>query len=211
MLTRRRLLALALAAPFVSAPPALHALGDSIAAGYRLEPGEAFPDLLAAATGRALHNHAVGSSLAADQLERQILPLELRPPAVAVWLSGYNDMRAGTDPGAYRAVLEAGARHLTRHGARLYLGGCLRMLPAGYAAAAPRWSHGSDAAAVTLDAVARAVADAVPGCAYVPAHRAYDPANVLWDDIHPNAAGHHQIAAAFLATLQAKIWLPVVR
>lgn len=86
----------------------------------------------------------------------------------------------------------------------VYLGNCLRMPAASYGMFAP-FNKGSDAA---VEAVNRMMGCLVCGLQadgldvrLVDASAAFDPVNVAADGIHPNNAGHQQIADAFLLAM----------
>lgn len=182
--------------------PRLICFGDSVTAGAGAStPDHAYVARIAAQLGYTLDNRAIGGTVLAEQLTRAILPARIRPPDVALLLTGYNDMRAGTDLARYQAQLAQAVAHLTQDGARLYLGDCLRMTEAGYAAYGPMWAHGSDAAVAAINGAIHLVG----------ASAAYDPANVVADLVHPNDLGHAQIAAAFVAAMRTHVYVPLIR
>lgn len=167
-------------------------LGDSIGVGAGAsDPSHAYAALLAAQLGLALDNRAVGGTT----IDQQPIPSDLRPGDVVVWLTGYNDMRAGNDPTAYGRALRAAAAAILAQGASLYLAGCLPMTPAGYAAYGPQWDRGG---AALVEQYTAQIAS-VPGARHVALD--YDPRNVTADLVHPNDSGHAQIARSFLARL----------
>jgi lysophospholipase L1-like esterase len=180
-------------------PPRLIVLGDSIGVGLGASaPKYSYAQQLAAQLALPLDNRAIGGST----IEGQPVPTDLRNGDIVVWLTGYNDMRHGNDPAAYGAVLRAAVSSMTVQGATVYLGGCLPLTSKGYAAYGPEWDHGSDAlvAAYTAQIVR------VPGAHVV--RIAYTVQNVAPDLVHPNDAGHQQIANSFLATMRRVVFLP---
>lgn len=120
--------ALAAAAP-AGAAPVLVVLGDSLAAGYGLAPGEAFPERLAAslaARGIAatIVNAGVSGDTTAGGLER--LDWSVPPEATAAIVElGGNDALRGLDPAATRANLDAILVRLKGRGVAVLLAGML--------------------------------------------------------------------------------------
>jgi len=162
-------------------------LGDSIGVGLGAStPSHAFAAIVATHRGMQLDNRAiVGSTLATEPI-----PADLHPGDTVIWLTGYNDMRAGHDPIVYGAMLRADVQAMVAQGAAVELAGCLPM--ADYSGYGPDWDHGNAALVAAYTAQIRAV----PGAIFIPL--VYDPANVAPDGVHPNDRGHAQIAAAFL-------------
>lgn len=195
---RRTFLRACAALPLTAYRLPLTAYGDSITAGWGAStPARSYAALVAAALGRALDTRAIGGSTIAQQLAA------LQPPGAGpvILLAGTNDMRAGTPLAEYRAALADMVARLPG----VWVAGPLSMTPAGYAAYGPAWSHGSDAAVAAY----RAATAELAGARYVPV--AYDPANVDPDLVHPNDAGHQQIADAFLrALLPWRVSLPLM-
>lgn len=184
--------------PLLAARAPLTAYGDSITAGWGAStPARSYAALVASALGRALDTRAIGGSTIAQQLAA------LQPPGAGpvILLAGTNDMRAGTPLAEYRAALADMVALLPG----VWVAGPLSMTPAGYAAYGPAWSHGSDAAVAAY----RAATAEIAGARYVPV--VYDPANVAADLVHPNDAGHTQIAESFLrALLPWRVSLPLM-
>lgn len=122
----------------------------------------------------------------------------------AIWLLGYNDMRAGTDPATYWLYLDQALNDLTARGFAVYLGLCLKMTSSGYIAYGPAWNHGSDAAVDDLNSLIIQVASRYPAV-HIVNTATYDPyTGISGDLIHPNDAGHWQIARAFIQAIQAQ-------
>ena len=188
---------LALSAP---SPSRLVAFGDSITSG--LGAAQPYAPTLAGWLARALDNQAVAGSHIAEQ--RQVIEgTALGADDWVVWLCGYNDMRAGTPLDVFRATVDAALTDLRARTPWVWLGTCLRMTAAGYAL--PVGPYGSDAAVAAINAELAAAADAA-GVRLVDVSAAYDPANVLADLVHPDAAGHRQIAQAFARATALTIW-----
>jgi lysophospholipase L1-like esterase len=178
-------------APLVRATPRLVCFGDSITVGQGAStPEHTYAAIVARTLGYTLDNRAIGATRIADQLAREILITRVRPPDVALFLSGYNDMRHATPLADYQQMLAQAVAWLTQDGAALLLGDCVRGAQAGYGRYAP-FDQGSDAAVVAFNQV-------IHGFAYVAASAAFDPINSSADLAHPNDRGHAQIASAFL-------------
>ena len=118
------MLALAAATPSLAATPRILALGDSLTAGYGLQPDEAFPVRLEAALAAAgvaadIVNGGVSGDTSAGGLARLEWLLAERPDYVLVEL-GANDALRGIDPKVTRdnldkilqRIIEAGAKPL---------------------------------------------------------------------------------------------------
>lgn len=204
MPSRRTFLRLLALAPIARlAPrPRLVCYGDSITTGHGAStPAHAYAALVAAAMGYTLDNRGIDGSRIVEQLQ---IIAPVHPPDVALLLSGYNDMRNGTELAIYRARLVRAASRLTSAGATLYLGDCLRMTEAGYAAYAPSGNHGSEQIVADMNAIIRTMPARI-----VRASAAYDPMNVDSGLVHPNDEGHAQIAGAFLKAMRHRIYLPI--
>lgn len=90
------------------------ALGDSLFAGYGLEPGQSYPARLEAALrargiNARIANAGVSGDTTADGLQRLDFALDNqpRPPALAMISLGGNDMLRGLSPEETRANLDA--------------------------------------------------------------------------------------------------------
>jgi lysophospholipase L1-like esterase len=201
-----QLCAAAVATRATSTAPRLICFGDSITVGaYSSTPDRAYVAIVARAMGYTLDNRAIGATTIADQVRLEILSADIRPPDIALFLTGYNDMRHATPLADYQASLAQAVAHLTANSATLFLGDCLRDTEEGYALFPP-FDQGSDAAVTRFNAVIHAQ----PGVRQVGASAAFDPRNTIADLVHPNDAGHAQIAAAFLSVMQPRMYLPHV-
>jgi acyl-CoA thioesterase-1 len=80
-------------------------LGDSLAAGYGVEKGQGFVDLLGKRTGIPLRNLSTTGITTADSVKRikeEVLPLE---PSIVILELGGNDALQRVDPATTRANL----------------------------------------------------------------------------------------------------------
>lgn len=171
-----------------SLPPRLRliTMGDSLTVGVGAsDPDHGWPAIVARAYHRSLINVAVSSTRAAQQPAPAVQPGDL-----VIWLTGYNDMRAATPIDQFAATVADRVQQVQAAGASIILAAGLRMTAAGYAAAAPTWDHGSDAAAA-------AYAAAIAGLAAFVDLAAIAPTPVA-DSIHPNDSQYAAIAAAIL-------------
>ncbi len=111
------------------APVKLVVLGDSLVAGYGLEPGQAFPEKLQAALREKGHaveivNAGVSGDTSAGGLERLDWSVPDDTDAAIVEL-GANDALRGLDPATTRANLEAIVTRLRERGIAVLLAGML--------------------------------------------------------------------------------------
>lgn len=217
-MNRRRFLALAACAPFARhfapfcairapllrlAPPArrLVAFGDSITVGDGAhDHAFGYAQLLASRLGFLLDNCAVSGTRMIDH-RAAIEACTFRSSDVVIWLTGYNDMRIGTSLEEYQTDLRAALALIP--GA--YVGNCLRMPPDSYAI--PPNDKGSDARVAEFNRVIAEEASAA-GCVPINACGAWDT-RLCDDTIHPNDAGHAQIARAFLRAMPRPVYLPI--
>jgi lysophospholipase L1-like esterase len=212
MILTRRAFCRALAATPLACVLALRLLcfGDSITSGAGAStPALAYASLVAAALGRQLDNRAIGASLIERQLREAIRPAVIARTDVVLFVTGYNDMRAGTPLDRYRPMLAEALALLRASGALVVVGTCPRMTEAGYAAYGPEWNHGSDQAVAAYNVVIAETATRY-GCRIAYTERMYDPWNVTSDMVHPNDRGHQQIAQAMLEATALRITLPLV-
>lgn len=102
------------AAPVPASAPVILAFGDSLYAGYQLNPGEGYPPRLEAALNAAetparVVNAGVSGDTTAAALQRLAFTLDNQPvkPALALVGLGGNDMLRGLPPEETRANLDA--------------------------------------------------------------------------------------------------------
>ena len=112
-----------------SAPVKLAILGDSLAAGYGVKPGQSVPARLEAALkaqGRnvTVINHGVSGDTTAGGLDRVDWMLADKPDIVMVEL-GANDALRGLDPAAAERNLDAIIAKLKTAGVTVWLAGML--------------------------------------------------------------------------------------
>ena len=176
--------------PAAAEPVEIVALGDSLTAGYGLDPGESFPEQLQAVLEDrgydvGVANAGVSGDTAADGLARLEWSVPAEADIVIVEL-GANDALRGIDPALTRQALsELLAKLVAREQTVLFAG----ML-------APR-NLGDDYAAA-FDAIYPELA-AEYGTAFYPFFLegiATDPALNQADGIHPNAEGVSRIVEA---------------
>jgi acyl-CoA thioesterase-1 len=166
-----------------AAPIKLAILGDSLAAGYGVRPGEAIPVRLEAAlkaAGRnvSVINHGVSGDTTAGGLERIDWMMADKPDIVLVELGG-NDALRGSDPAGTERNLDAIITKLKAAGVTVWLAGML----------APR-NFGPEYA-TQFDGLYRKLADkhGVPLYPFFLDGVAQDPAFNQPDGIHPNPKG----------------------
>lgn len=178
--------------------PVILAFGDSLYAGYRLQPGEGYPPRLEAALNAAgtparVVNAGVSGDTTAAALQRLQFTLDNQPqkPALALVGLGGNDMLRGLPPEETRANLDAILTEFDNRRIPVVLTGML---------AAP--NLGADYAGrfnpIWPDMARKHKAGLVPFFLEpVLGNRAL----MLEDNIHPNADGVNRIVAA----TQAKV------
>ncbi len=171
-------------------------LGDSIGVGQGAsDSAHTYASILAAELRMPLDNRSVGATVVAQQA----LPTDLHPGDVVVWMAGYNDMRAGHDAVEVAATVQAAAEAMRAQGATVYIASPIPMTTAGYATYGPEWNRGSDALRSAYQAE-------LPNAIRI----AFDVRNVDADLVHPNDAGHRQIANAFLTAMRRRVYLPIL-
>jgi acyl-CoA thioesterase-1 len=173
-------------------PIKLAVLGDSLAAGYGLEPEQAFPALLQAALkadGRnvVVVNDGVSGDTSAGGLDRLDWILGDKPDIVLIEL-GANDALRGVDPTTAEHNLAAIIEKLRAADVTVWLAGMM----------APR-NLGPDYVAA-FDGIYKRLADKyqVPLYPFVLDGVAQDPALNQADGLHPNAKGAQVIAERLL-------------
>lgn len=112
-----------------AAPVSIVALGDSLTAGYRLAPGESFPEQLESALrARGIEATVANAGVSGDTASDGLARLEWSVPAdadiVIVELGG-NDALRGLDPAVTRKALDAIVGKLTERGQTVLLAGML--------------------------------------------------------------------------------------
>lgn len=120
------------AAPVPADAPVILAFGDSLYAGYRLKPGEGYPDRLQASLVQAgvkarVVNAGVSGDTTAAARQRLAFTLDGQPqkPVLALVGLGGNDMLRGLPPAETRANMEAIIAELERRKIAVMLSGML--------------------------------------------------------------------------------------
>lgn len=185
-------------APAAGGGPVALFLGDSLTAGYGVEPEEAWPALVGeawAARGLAwrARNAAVSGSTTAGALESARWALTADVKLVFVCIGG-NDGLRGTPLIETNKNLNALLEELGRDGRTVVLAGM--KIPPNYGAA---YAGGFVALFPGL-----AKRHRVLFMPFLLEGVAADPRWNLPDGIHPNAEGHKRVAASVLAFLDAK-------
>lgn len=162
------------------------AFGDSLYAGYGLEPGESFPAQLEKALRQAgvaasVHNAGVSGETSAAGRQRLAFTLDglKRTPELAIVGLGGNDMLRGLDPAQTRTNLLAICQELRRRGIKVVLTGMV---------AAPNLGqdYGRRFNAVFPDVAGACGATLYP---FFLEDVISDEALMLADKIHPNDSG----------------------
>ncbi|MEN8687549.1 MAG: arylesterase [Desulfuromonadales bacterium] len=174
-------------------------LGDSLSAGYGLQPTDSFPAQLEEALhdagyGVRVINAGVSGDTTAGGLSRLDWALSDQPHIVLVELGG-NDALRGLPPTETYNNLDAILARLENHAISVILAGMQ----------APR-NLGEDYT-TAFDAIYPRLADkyALPFYPFFLEGVALDPALNQADGIHPNAAGVSEIVRRILPLLQAEL------
>jgi len=186
------------ASPSAATGPVALFVGDSLTAGYGVEPEEAWPFLVGEAwAGRGLpwraRNAAVSGSTTAGALEAARWALTPEVKLVFVCIGG-NDGLRGTPLVETNKNLNALLEELGKERRTVVLAGI--KIPPNYGASY------ADGFAALFPALAKK-----HGVIFMPfllAGVAADPRYNLPDGIHPNAEGHKLVAASVLAFLDSK-------
>lgn len=181
------------AAPIAADAPVILAFGDSLYAGYQLNPGEGYPPRLEAAlnaggTPARVVNAGVSGDTTAAALQRLTFTLDNQPvkPTLALVGLGGNDMLRGLPPEQTRQNLDAILTEFDKRQIPVVLTGML---------AAP--NLGEDYAgkfnAIWPDLARKHKAGLVP---FFLQPVIGQKALMLEDNVHPNAQGVERIVAA---------------
>ena len=181
--------------------PLLLALGDSLTAGYGLQPHESFPRQLEALLrerhlGATVVNAGVSGDTSAGGLARlpRVLGRLTARPDLAIVELGANDLLRGIAPERMRDNLDAILRELGRCGIPVLLADM--WAPPFLGAFAERYNG-------VFPALARA--HGVPLYPFFLAEVAGDPALTLRDRIHPNAQAIGIVARRILPHVAAAV------
>lgn len=184
----------------VALPPGsmVVALGDSLTAGFGVAPGEAWPDLLANRTGWLVINGGVSGDTSGGALQRLPELLEEHNPVLVLVALGGNDMLRRLPEEETVANLEKILAAIKVHGAKPVL------------LATPK-PNAMGAVFQNLSAADfyRGVAEEqrVPLIEGAIAEVLSDPL-LKGDPLHPNAAGHAQLAQKIFDALKAIGYVP---
>lgn len=158
---------------------AVVAFGDSLTAGYQMQPGQGYPEQLAALLGRPILNRGVSGDTTADGLARLDRDVLAESPRVVIVCLGANDMLR-------RGSIDAAFANLRQIVDRLQAKGALVVLVGveGYPLVHGDWG-------ARYRALARET-----GCVYVRdlLDGVFGDPRLMYDQIHPNAAGYAKIA-----------------
>jgi acyl-CoA hydrolase len=159
-------------------------VGDSISAGFGVDPSQAWPQLLAQRSGWRVVNGGVNGDLSADALGRLPGLLEKHAPHLVVLEIGGNDMLRGAPEGRIRANLETMIVAAKAAGAQVAIIAVPRPSLMGAALSSLRpadfYSDIADSHGVAL------VDDALSAVLSRP--------DLKLDPLHPNASGHADLA-----------------
>lgn len=190
------------AAPVPADAPVILAFGDSLYAGYQLNPGEGYPPrleaaLLAAGTPARLVNAGVSGDTTAAALQRLAFTLDNQPvkPVLALVGLGGNDMLRGLPPEETRANLDAILTEFDKRGIPVVLTGML---------AAPNLGegYGKKFKRIWPELAKKHEAALVP---FFLEPVLGNKALMLEDNVHPNAQGVERIVAATQGTVAAAL------
>ena len=190
-MTRRALLALAALGlagcgrswPITNAAPSgtnVIAFGDSLTQGYRLDPGQGWPEQLSAIVGKPILNRGVSGNTTGDALARLEDDVLAQDPRVVLVCLGGNDMLRRMPADQQFANLRAIVTRIQEKGALVIVIGT-----EGYKILS-QVDYGARYQALAKETGAVYVPDLMDGVLG-------DPALML-DQIHPNAKGYEKIA-----------------
>jgi lysophospholipase L1-like esterase len=156
------------------------AFGDSLTEGYRVDPGQGWPEQLSAIVGRPILNRGVSGNTTGDALERLERDVLAQDPRVVLVCLGGNDMLRRMPADQQFDNLRTIIRRIQDKGALVVLIGT-----EGY-----RILSQEDYGA-RYEALARET-----GAAYVPdlLKGVLRDRTLMLDEIHPNALGYAKIA-----------------
>ena len=180
-------------APVPANAPVILAFGDSLYAGYQLDPGEGYPPRLEAALNAGgvpvkVVNAGVSGDTTAAALQRLQFTLDNQPvkPSLALVGLGGNDMLRGLPPAETRANLDAILTEFDKRGIPVVLTGML---------AAPNLGadYQKQFNPIWPDLAKKHKAGLVP---FFLAPVLGNKSLMLEDNVHPNAQGVDRIVAA---------------
>ena len=194
-MTRRRIVPVALAAlallaggcrrswTITNAHPSganLIAFGDSLTEGYRVDPGQGWPEQLSAIVGRPILNRGVSGNATGDALARLEPDVLAEDPRVVLVCLGGNDMLRHMPADQQFDNLRTIVRRIQDKGALVVLIG-----PEGFKILS-KVDYGDRYEALARETGSVYVPDIMKGVIADPA--------LMADQIHPNALGYAKIA-----------------
>ena len=188
--------------PVVGAEVPILALGDSLFAGYGVDPGQSYPARLEAALrARGINARVINAGVSGDTTAGGLQRLDFvlngmaSPPALAIVSLGGNDMLRGLPPAQTRANLD---QLLTRLGERKVPVVLMGML------SAPNWGadHAAAFNAIYPELARKHSAGLVPFFLQAVIDR---PDLIQADRIHPTAPGLEAMVAATVDQVAAAV------
>ncbi len=168
------------------------ALGDSLTAGAGVAPEQAWPALLAQKTGWVVINGGVSGDTSAQGLQRLPHLLDEHQPALVLVALGGNDMLRRLPPEQTTANLRQIIKLSKAHGAQVVL--LATPNPSLMGAVFQHLSAPDFYRTLARDEQVRLIEDAIPAVLSDPALKG--------DPLHPNAAGHTQLADKIFGELK---------
>jgi acyl-CoA thioesterase-1 len=156
------------------------AFGDSLTEGYRMDPGEGWPEQLSAIVGRPILNRGVSGNTTGDALARLERDVLAQDPRVVLVCLGGNDMLRQMPADQQFDNLRAIVRRIQDKGALVVLIGTEGFKILG------KVDYGDRYEVLARETGSVYVSDLMKGVLT-------DPALML-DQIHPNARGYAKIA-----------------
>jgi acyl-CoA thioesterase-1 len=161
------------------------AFGDSLTEGYRVDPGQGWPEQLSAIVGRPILNRGVSGNTTGDALERLERDVLAQDPRVVLVCLGGNDMLRRMPADQQFDNLRAIVRRIQGKGALVVLIGT-----EGYKILS-KVDYGDRYRTLARETGSVYVPDLMKGVLAEPA--------LMLDQIHPNARGYEKIARRIAA------------
>jgi lysophospholipase L1-like esterase len=158
---------------------AIVAFGDSLTEGYRMSPGEGYPEQLAKLVGRPIVNRGVSGNTTADGLARLEADVLTESPRVVLLGLGANDMLR-------QQPIDETFGNLRRIVDRIHARGAMVVLIGVEGFPLVHGDYGARYRSLARETGCVYVADMLDGVLGDPA--------LMYDQIHPNAAGYARIA-----------------